>query len=210
MTTAVSPSVGKGKNKTYDPYTLRKSAKPPWGNPVVYFFSLLLVALCVGPVLYIIIGGFRTNSQITRDPAGWPDPWNFENYKTVFTSNIFWSELVNSLIVSIGTMVGVVVLALMVSFVIARYEFKFNKLLYSLFAAGMMFPHHRGHHQVSGHRHRPLWPAGRGGHRVRNTRHRVRALHPEASGARPELRRCEGIRCDYGKNSTGKCEEEVR
>ncbi len=140
MTTAVSPSVGKGKNKTYDPYTLRKSAKTPWGNPVVYFFSLLLVALCVGPVLYIIIGGFRTNSQITRDPAGWPDPWNFENYKTVFTSNIFWSELVNSLIVSIGTMVGVVVLALMVSFVIARYEFKFNKLLYSLFAAGMMFP----------------------------------------------------------------------
>ena len=51
MTTAVSPSVGKGKNKTYDPYTLRKSAKTPWGNPVVYFFSLLLVALCVGPVL---------------------------------------------------------------------------------------------------------------------------------------------------------------
>lgn len=54
MTTAVSPSVGKGKNKTYDPYALRKSAKTPWGNPVVYFFSLLLVALCVGPVLYII------------------------------------------------------------------------------------------------------------------------------------------------------------
>ena len=140
MTTAVSPSVGKGKNKTYDPYALRKSAKTPWGNPVVYFFSLLLVALCVGPVLYIIIGGFRTNAQITRDPAGWPDPWNFENYKTVFTSNIFWPELVNSLIVSIGTMVGIVVLALMVSFVIARYEFKFNTLLYSLFAAGMMFP----------------------------------------------------------------------
>lgn len=45
MTTAVSPSVGKGKNKTYDPYALRKSAKTPWGNPVVYFFSLLLVAL---------------------------------------------------------------------------------------------------------------------------------------------------------------------
>ena len=72
MTTAVSPSVGKGKNKTYDPYALRKSAKTPWGNPVVYFFSLLLVALCVGPVLYIIIGGFRTNAQITRDPAAGP------------------------------------------------------------------------------------------------------------------------------------------
>ena len=118
----------------------RMSHKTPWGNPIVYFFSLLLVGICVGPVLYIIIGGFRTNSQITRDPAGFPDPWNFENYKTVFTSGTFWGELVNSLIVGLGTMVGVVVLALMVSFVIARYQFKLNGLLYSLFAAGMMFP----------------------------------------------------------------------
>jgi raffinose/stachyose/melibiose transport system permease protein len=140
MTAIIAQNVQKNGNKDYDPYVLRKSSKTPWGNPVVYFFSLLLVALCVGPVLYIIMGGFRTNSQITRNPAGWPNPWNIENYKTVFTSTIFWSELVNSLIVSIGTMVGVVVLALMVSFVIARYEFKFKKMLYSLFAAGMMFP----------------------------------------------------------------------
>ena len=69
-----------------------------------------------------------------------PNPWNFENYKTVFASNTFWSELANSLIVSLGTMVGVVALALMVSFVIARYRFRLNKALYSLFAAGMMFP----------------------------------------------------------------------
>ena len=132
-------SMTKGK-KSYDPYALRRSSKTPWGNPVVYFLSLLLVGLCVGPVLYIIIGGFRTNSQITRDPAGMPDPWNFDNYRAVFTSGTFWGELGNSLIVSVGTMVGVVVLALMVSFVIARYHFRLNKVLYSLFAAGMMFP----------------------------------------------------------------------
>lgn len=72
MTTAVSPSVGKGKNKTYDPYTLRKSAKTPWGNPVVYFFSLLLVALCVGPVLYIIIAAASAPIRRLRGtrPAG--------------------------------------------------------------------------------------------------------------------------------------------
>ncbi|KXS24923.1 MAG: thiamine ABC transporter ATP-binding protein [Bifidobacterium dentium] len=119
---------------------MRKSSKTPWGHPIVYVLSLVLVLICVTPVVYIIIGGFRTNSQITRDPAGMPNPWNFENYKTVFASNTFWSELANSLIVSLGTMVGVVALALMVSFVIARYRFRLNKALYSLFAAGMMFP----------------------------------------------------------------------
>lgn len=140
MTTVSQTSGPNARGNTHDPYALRKSSKTPWGHPIVYVLSLVLVLICVMPVVYIIIGGFRTNSQITRDPAGMPNPWNFENYKTVFASNTFWSELVNSLIVSLGTMVGVVALALMVSFVIARYRFRLNKALYSLFAAGMMFP----------------------------------------------------------------------
>lgn len=140
MTTVSQTSGPNARGNTHDPYALRKSSKTPWGHPIVYVLSLVLVLICVTPVVYIIIGGFRTNSQITRDPAGMPNPWNFENYKTVFASNTFWSELVNSLIVSLGTMVGVVALALMVSFVIARYRFSLNKALYSLFAAGMMFP----------------------------------------------------------------------
>ncbi|RSX46458.1 thiamine ABC transporter ATP-binding protein [Bifidobacterium castoris] len=126
--------------KQRDPYAYHKSAKTPWGHPIVYILSLILVLICVVPVLYIILGGFRTNSQITRDPAGLPNPWNFANYATVVGSSTFWVELVNSLIVSVGTMVGVVVLALMVSFVIARYRFRFSRMLYTLFSAGMMFP----------------------------------------------------------------------
>ena len=76
---------GKRKRRN-DPYAYHKSAKTPWGNPIVYILSLLLVLICVVPVLYIILGGFRTNSQITRDPAGMPNPWNFENYATVVSS----------------------------------------------------------------------------------------------------------------------------
>ncbi|MFD0704832.1 carbohydrate ABC transporter permease [Alloscardovia venturai] len=125
---------------TYDPLKMRKSQKTPWGHPVVYLLSFILVLICILPVVYIIIGGFRTNSQITRDPAGLPNPWNLENYRVVFTSNIFWHELVNSLIVSVATMVGIVVLSLMVSFVLARYNFRLRNVMYSLFAAGMMFP----------------------------------------------------------------------
>lgn len=131
---------GGRKPRGNDPYALRKSAKTPWGHPVVYICSVLLVLICVVPVLYIILGGFRTNSQITRDPAGLPSPWNFGNYASVISSGTFWVELVNSLIVSVGTMAGVVVLSLMVSFVIARYRFRFSKTLYTLFSAGMMFP----------------------------------------------------------------------
>lgn len=118
----------------------RVSQKTPWGHPAVYLLSVILVAICTVPVLYIIIGGFRTNSQITNNPSGMPNPWVIDNYISVVQSDTFWVELKNSIIVAVCTMLGVVVLGIMVSYVIARYKFKYAPLMYSLFSAGLMFP----------------------------------------------------------------------
>ncbi|MFJ3385109.1 MULTISPECIES: carbohydrate ABC transporter permease [unclassified Curtobacterium] len=109
-------------------------------NLGTYFIALLFIAVCIGPVAYIVLGGFRTNAQITASPAGLPSPWQFTNYAEVLSSGIFWQQLGNSLIAGITTTVGVVVLGLMVSFVLARYRFRGRGALYSLFAAGLMFP----------------------------------------------------------------------
>ncbi|MCI1962602.1 MAG: carbohydrate ABC transporter permease [Ancrocorticia sp.] len=117
-----------------------KPPKTPWGRPVVYFVALLVIAVLLGPVLYVIIGGFRTNSQITADPAGMPHPWVVENYIHVLQSSMFWRQVGNSTVVALAVTIGVVVLGLMSSFVIARYHFRGRGALYSLFAAGLMFP----------------------------------------------------------------------
>ena len=111
-----------------------------WGHPLVYFIALLFIAVCVAPVLYIVLGGFRTNSQITTSPAGLPHPWVVSNYSGVLKSNTFWGEFANSTIVAIASTIGIVILGLMVSFVIARYDVKPKGAMYSLFAAGLMFP----------------------------------------------------------------------
>jgi raffinose/stachyose/melibiose transport system permease protein len=111
-----------------------------WGNPVTYFIALLFVAVCIAPVLYIVLGGFRTNSQITTSPAALPHPWVVSNYTGVLTSTTFWGEFANSVIVALASTVGIIVLSLMVSFVLARYDFKLKGAMYSLFAAGLMFP----------------------------------------------------------------------
>ncbi|MFD1491348.1 MULTISPECIES: carbohydrate ABC transporter permease [Microbacterium] len=118
----------------------RTRQRLPWGPPVVYFIALVIIALMLGPVIYIIIGGFRTNSQITLEPAGFPAPWNFENYLGVITSGQFWTQVGNSTIVALATTVGAVALGLMASYVIARYSFRGRGALYALFASGLMFP----------------------------------------------------------------------
>jgi len=109
-------------------------------TPIVYFVAFIVVALMLGPVLYIIIGGFRTNSQITTNPAGMPDPWVFSNYIDVLTEPTFWILVMNSTIVAVATTAGVILLGLMASYVLARYQFRGRGVLYALFAAGLMFP----------------------------------------------------------------------
>lgn len=117
-----------------------KAPKEKWGNPWVYLLAVILVTICITPVLYIIIGGFRTNSQITADPSGFPAPWQLANYGDVLTGSEFWTAMANSTIVALGTTLGAVVLGVMASYVIARYEFTGKGVMYSLFAAGLMFP----------------------------------------------------------------------
>ncbi|MBO0895028.1 MULTISPECIES: carbohydrate ABC transporter permease [Arthrobacter] len=114
--------------------------RQPWGSPATYFVAFVFISLCLGPVIYIILGGFRDNSQITNSPAGLPNPWNFDNYAEVLASPTFWQQVGNSAIAAIATTVGVVVLGLMASFILARYNFAGRGAMYSLFAAGLMFP----------------------------------------------------------------------
>jgi len=109
-------------------------------GPATYFIALVLVSIMLGPILYIILGGFRTNSQITTDPAGFPSPWKLTNYLDVLQSSTFWREVGNSTIVALFTAAAVVALGLMASYVLARYHFRARGALYALFAAGLMFP----------------------------------------------------------------------
>lgn len=111
-----------------------------WSSPLIYIIAYLIVVVSVVPVLYVWLNGFRANADINANPAGWPDPWYFANYIAVLTSDRFWGSLFSSSVVAVGTTAGVCVLGIMAAFVIAKYDFRGRQGLYSLFAAGLMFP----------------------------------------------------------------------
>jgi raffinose/stachyose/melibiose transport system permease protein len=117
-----------------------RNGRLPWGSPAIYIGALVVIALMLAPIAYIIVGGFRTNAQITADPSGLPSPWVIENYSEVLASTTFWGEVANSTIAAVVTTIGVVALGLMASYVLARYRFNARGLLYATFAAGLMFP----------------------------------------------------------------------
>ncbi|MBO0867958.1 MAG: carbohydrate ABC transporter permease [Micromonosporaceae bacterium] len=111
-----------------------------WGNPVTYVLALAVAAVSIAPVIYVILGGFRTTGQIAADPAGLPRPWVWSTYGSVVGQTVFWRDLLNSTLIAGGTTVGVLVLGVCAAFVLARYKFRGREGMYTYFTLGLLFP----------------------------------------------------------------------
>jgi len=118
----------------------KRSGPHRGGAPLVWFVALVVVAVTLGPVLYAVLGGFRTNAQLAESPAGLPNPWVLENYQRVLTSASFWRYTLNSTVVALVTTVVAVVFGLMAAYPLARYRFRWREPIYLVFVLGLLFP----------------------------------------------------------------------
>ncbi|GAA5191876.1 carbohydrate ABC transporter permease [Rugosimonospora acidiphila] len=126
--TATLPSLGRN----------RRPKK--WSNPLTYVLALAVAAVSIAPVVYVVLGGFRTTGQIAAHPAGLPHPWVWGTYANVLTQPTFWHELLNSLLIAVVTTLGVMVFGVCAAFVLARYQFRGREGLYTYFTLGLLFP----------------------------------------------------------------------
>ncbi|MGY1606801.1 MULTISPECIES: carbohydrate ABC transporter permease [unclassified Geodermatophilus] len=110
------------------------------GGPLVYLVAAAVVAVTLGPVLYGALGGFRSNEQLARDPAGLPDPWVLDNYRGVLTNPDFWTYALNSTVVALITTAVAVLAGVMAAYPLARYQFRFREPLFLVFVLGLLFP----------------------------------------------------------------------
>jgi len=109
-------------------------------TPFTYLVVLFVVGVTVVPLVFTIIGGFRTNAQINNKPVGWPDPWNLDNYAEVLSSDVFWKAMGNSALIAVITTAITVSFGAMAAFALSRYTFSGRESLYTLFTLGLLFP----------------------------------------------------------------------
>ncbi|NJC66594.1 carbohydrate ABC transporter permease [Planosporangium flavigriseum] len=110
------------------------------GPALRYLAALVIVAVTVVPLLFVILGGFRTTAQINQSPAALPEPWVLSNYATILTSADFWRFLTNSVIIAVVATVVAVAFGSMAGFALSHYRFAGREALYTLFTVGLLFP----------------------------------------------------------------------
>jgi len=110
------------------------------GNPLVYAIAAIVAVATLGPVVFAVLAGFRSNAQLAADPVGLPDPWVGSNYANVLKSDTFWRLALNSTVVALITTAVVAVFGVMAAYPLARYRFKGREALTLVFTLGLLFP----------------------------------------------------------------------
>lgn len=107
-----------------------------------YIFLILMALFFVGPLLFTFISSFKGNSEIFDSPFSLPEIWKIENYIIAWKTANMSRYMINSLVIALLSVSGVLLVSSMVAFVLSRMNFRFNKYLSLFFLLGMMIPMH--------------------------------------------------------------------
>jgi len=100
------------------------------------FLSLFAVV----PLLWVVTTSLRTKPEILREPLGLPSALNWQNYAEAWTVGNFSQYFVNSLLVAIPTVFGVLALSLFAGYAFALYRFPMKRMLFIVLLFGMTVP----------------------------------------------------------------------
>lgn len=120
----------------------KAKVKEKWtvGEVVVMAVLTVLVLLVATPVIFAFLNSFRTYREITLDPMGLPTSFSLDNYIELFQKTDFGQAILNTLIITVVTVIGLVIIVPMASYGIERVGGRLGQWLYFLFIAGLMIP----------------------------------------------------------------------
>ena len=101
---------------------------------------LIWAVMVIFPFLWMIMTSFKTDREILTDPFGMPEALQWENFSRAWTSASIGQYVLNTLIVLAMSLTGTLLVSAMAAYVLSRFEFPGNRVLFLLFTAGLMFP----------------------------------------------------------------------
>ncbi|MED4889789.1 carbohydrate ABC transporter permease [Lysinibacillus fusiformis] len=111
-----------------------------WVRPFYYLVVFTVATISLYPILLMILSSFKKSVDIYKDPLGLPSSFSLDTYRTLLSKIPFTTYFMNSLFVSIVSVVLIVVVCSLASFYIARFKFSWNHALFFIFLLGMMIP----------------------------------------------------------------------
>jgi len=103
--------------------------------------AIVLALVAIGPLLYMISLSFQpVGDVLSTKPVLVPSSPTVQNYVQAWSENDFGHYFLNSVGVSVATVVLTVALASLAAFAFARYRFPLRELIFYIFLASLAVP----------------------------------------------------------------------
>lgn len=118
----------------------------PENKPALRFAYMamvwLILALWLLPLLAVILTSVRSFDDVMAGNYwGWPTKFNLvENYLAVFQQTKMLRYFINSLIITIPSVIVVLILSTLTGYVLSRHRFPGSMLIFTLFVGGNFLP----------------------------------------------------------------------
>jgi ABC-type glycerol-3-phosphate transport system permease component len=107
---------------------------------ISYMFLLTVVLYVLFPIFWLFINAFKPTPSIYKDPLALPTSLYLDNWVIAFYNGGFREYFLNSLIVTLSTVVGVVSLSSLTGYALARFDFIGRKPIFTLIILGWTLP----------------------------------------------------------------------
>ncbi len=123
-----------------EPQRRRSSAGDVAVASASHFVLVLWSAIVIVPLLWVLMSSVKTTDAILSKPLALPTSLNFVNYANAWKTAGIGKWFFNTVIVVGFALVIVMILGAMCAYVLARYQFWGNRLIYYTMLAGLTFP----------------------------------------------------------------------
>lgn len=116
------------------------SLRSRFAKMLIYVTLTVCMAVVLYPLYIMIITSFKSNLEVLKKPLSLPQKWDFAAYFKVLDLSNFATLYRNSLFVTVCSILLIVIVSILASYPLARFRFRFNRLVYIYFIFGVMLP----------------------------------------------------------------------
>ena len=109
-------------------------------NALIQIFLAAAALFMLYPIFMMVLSGFKTTPEIFMSPFSLPVRLNTENFQVIWNKTDVPRYFLNSVIVTLSSIILLLVTGTMTAYAIARYKFRGTLMVSLFFLSGLMLP----------------------------------------------------------------------
>ncbi|WP_199619766.1 carbohydrate ABC transporter permease [Paenibacillus alkalitolerans] len=116
--------------------------KAPASHRMLQLLFMFLLAVNMFPLLWILINSLRSDQELNLHPFALPSTPLWSNYAQAWETANLGAYFLNSLFISLLSVLVTLIAGTLASYFLSRFEFKARSFIFMLFVLGMLIPVH--------------------------------------------------------------------